>query len=263
MPANEAAESLRTRLRTWIPYATTGIPLTLLACGGMYLFGYWRYFRIQFLDYVSISDVISRSIFDIGPWFLVLGEMFAIILFVMRRGVIRDWFKSRERAALAKLKPGDWRLHPFTQHLAMPILMIVVGTIALFGIQTDSDWITGFVFAVPFYVSGMAAIVNLLVPIFAEASDAFLFSLLFAFMPCTCYFRGRIVAEERRFGAEPKTLVNFIQTDVDDKLAKIGSNPVYVGRLGTFIFFASQDRQATYAMPASRIEVMTIYVPKK
>jgi hypothetical protein len=218
----------------------TGI---LLLCGSCYLWGYWSYFNINFLDYISLQDIVGRTLF----WVIPIAVLATIPLAWMYLP-----FLSARIYPLRSLGA----VIGFLFVLIFPILMIIAFDILFFGLH-DLD--AAIIWFCPMLLAGICLYTLKWVrpDKYELQKAAWLTSgLVVGFILFSLFWAGRYTAN--RCKKDNSAVRRVLVTDCDDDINKRITDPVYVGRLGGFIFVASKTDGKTLAIPESRVRVIDV-----
>ena len=114
---------------TW-PAIAAAATSSLFICGAMYLWGYWRYFGINFLDWMSLDEIVARSLFNIIPTGFLFAQIVILSLLPAMSRKFRAWV-ARAKAEREASK-SIWSRAEF----ALPFLSLILflGFVAIFGL---------------------------------------------------------------------------------------------------------------------------------
>jgi hypothetical protein len=220
--------------------ATAGMML----CGASYLWGFWDSFSINFLEYIGFQDIIPRTLFSIFPIAFFLIPPLAWVFLPL----ISNKFYSLTRHHIV---------------LAIVIAFLFAGPamilLVYLAFVRHDLWGALSCFC-PACLTWLARqLLNRLNPdktqqqvISWSVTGLFIGIVLF-----TSFWWGRYEAYGRKQGKGPLHYAVTIENTQDVKLRI--TDPVYVGRMGGFLFFASQTSADTVVIPESRLAALSIH----
>lgn len=241
-------------IRNWIdsiPVPVSWIVSALTAaafiCSGMYLWGYWSYFDINFLDYIRFQDVLSGSLL------FVLPIIFISIIYVGFTYLppIRAWFEG-EKEKRPRLVFG------LPRQLGLFVISMLgfIGAFTL-GISSGKPELA-LILILPFVGSMLGNSLHLIFKHYDYETTSFIGGIVFTIL-MFCFFAGMARAEH-----SAKDNLSLTTTAMVSDLEAIISDPVYIGRLGGYVFFSERGYRVTVAIPETRLTaIVTRPNPKK
>lgn len=261
---NEKDETTPSERKKWLGLLWVGGPAVLIACGCMFLAGYWGYLRINFLEYITLDDVLARSVFDVVAVVAFTMMMGAVIFVASKSKKLNEWMDKKEKEAMMKVKPGSFqhRMLPYRDYV-LPFISFFITTLMLIWSGIEGEFIGGFVACIPLLSAALAA--PFLAMRFKEIrlESGWVIGLIIGLIPTGCYLRGEALAEHRRLGIAPFEPEYFLITESDDRIKQIMPDYYYAGRMGGYLFIASRTKASTLAIPEGRLEALWIYEKKK
>jgi len=240
--ADENASSVNIRwVSSWrrLLAVATGI---LLLSASVYLWGYWSYFDINFLEYLSIQDVVAYTFVGVVP---IVGVMTIILVWVYR--------------PLLSKKSYRWIEHRLIARLLTFGSLVVAGVVYFFFTLVYVDIPAGVSFLFP----GLLCAVCFNAPRWflsdkyeGEKTVWGTSGLIIGITALALFWWGRYEASNCRRGMG--LVQSVLVTDCEDDINKRISGHVYVGRLGGFVFVAAKDRRETLAIPEGRTRLIDI-----
>jgi hypothetical protein len=221
---------------SWLKWSAAVAPGALLFVSFMYQWGYWDHFGVRFLNYMSLNDIIYKSIFSVfSVVMLCLG--YCLI------GIIgSSWIKDQK----IKIVPS-WRdrIIPVVSAIIMIILIVVSGRAGSFKPRL-------IVTVLPFGFGFLGYIGNGVFFKRIKPEKAWFVSVVFGLTSMLCYYLGYF--EANAMILRPQNLGCIVQTDLSDAQNAEINGCIYIGRMGGYVFLSSKSGRMTMAIPEGHIK---------
>jgi hypothetical protein len=229
----------------------------------MFLAGYWRYHRVNFLDYITIHEVIARSAFNVVPVLLFSGGLIIVTVLISRSVRLNALIEKKEKETMARLRLGQVWMNPWFRKLGPPIVLLGFGGCGfIYGYVRLHSAVDGLVLAMPLVFSMVGGpLIGALLPKVGRPLGTVV-SLIVGSILAFNYLWGGILAELRDKGGLGYEWCSDVITDVDPEIKALVPEYFYAGRMGGYIFLASKTKQGTLAIPEGRVKMLITYKKK-
>lgn len=220
------------------PYASA------IAC--LYLLGYWRVFRINVFNFVSLTDILKISVPPL-VFILVTSGMLIIVFYFIAS--IPDRLTRKIRWLNEPIPP--------LANLAFNSTLIVISITILIFVKTSDKWIwTGIINAA--VLARIVAEMQALRHFISDTILRFVLALSIATPLFTAFGIGTQAGESVLHGNNPSRYIStniFREYGNDDFMKKQllnGQDKLkFVGMAGDYVFFLSVDNSKTYIVKFS------------
>ena len=215
------------------PYASA------IAC--LYLMGYWRVFRINVFNFVSLTDILKTSVPPL-VFILVTSGMLVIVFYFLAS--IPDRLTRKIRWLNEPIPP--------LANLAFNSTLIVISITILLVVETSDKWIwTGIINAA--VLARIVAELNVLRDVVAEATLRFVLTFSIVAPLFTAFGLGTQSAQSVLHRNSPRRYVSttiFREYGNDafmkNHLLEGQDKLKFIGMAGEYVFFLSMDNSKTY-----------------
>jgi hypothetical protein len=221
---------------SWLKWSAAVAPGALLFVSFMYQWGYWDLFGVRFLNYMSLNEVIYKSVFSV----------FSIVMLCLGYCLIGLISSSRIKDQKIKIVPS-WRdrIIPVVSVIIMIILVIVSGL-------AENSKPRLIVTVLPFGFGYLGYIGNGVFFERIKPEKAWFVAVVFGLASMLCYYFGYF--EANAMILRPQNVGCIVRTDLGDPQNTEINNCIYVGRMGGYLFLSSKNGHKTLAIPEGHIK---------
>lgn len=235
----------------WLLSSAT-VLLTLL--GAMYLWGYWRTFGINYLDYIGFAQILEKSVLSFLPVVMLVASFSAIAFLVMSTKRMKAW---EEAARLKREERRKKNRIPPEAELFLFTFGIAVVSAVLSAVMLEDD--AGALISMPFFFAAFGVVIGQLIAPKYDAQIGFSAGLLTGLIPLMCFLAG---VQHAEFTREQKgDQVNTVT--FSSKVEGLSEDHIFVGRMGGHVFMASRRFKETIIVPESLVQSIEVRTPKK